>query len=86
MCLDRSYNKCMFTQLTSPNCSLWPWASTVLAACLCPLDAAIVEHVQRKQQLDPEPALKSSEGYISAAGFLLFYEMFNPSLAEFSEV
>lgn len=30
----------------------------VLAACLCPLDVAIVEHVQQKQQLDPEPALK----------------------------
>jgi len=40
------------------KCSLWPWAGTVLAACLCPLDVAIVEHVQRKQQLDTEPALK----------------------------
>lgn len=65
MCLDKSYNIINGWFLSLPlqipggnKWSLWPWAGTVLAARLCPLDVAIVEHVRRKQQLDPEPALK----------------------------
>lgn len=65
MCLDISCsirNACLVRlpfQITGENkCSLWPRAGTVLAANLCPLKLAVVEHMQQKQQLDPDLALK----------------------------
>lgn len=79
MCLDKSYyiKNAWFLSLPfqtagERKCSLWPWAGAVLAGGLCPLDVAIVKHVQQKGQLDQEPSLKQSEGYISAADFLPF--------------